>query len=297
MKNLIIVTGGAGFVGSNLIELFIKKTNFSLISIDNYSTGKKKNHIISDRVKYLSGHTKNIDKILKNYKSRINCIFHFGEFARIHQSFKKINKCFESNIIGSNKVFEFCLKEKIKLVYSATSASLGNRGLDKNLSPYAFSKSVNLELLENYRKWFKFRFEIVYFYNVYGPKQICTGDMATVIGIFENQYKKKLPLTVVKPGNQSRRFTHIKDTVYVCFEAWKKNKCSHYSISNKETYSIMKVARLFKRKIKYIAPRLGERYKSSLSKKTLNNKIIQKFGRLSLKDYISSFIKGKNYEN
>ncbi len=297
MKNLIIVTGGAGFVGSNLIELFIKKTNFSLVSIDNYSSGKKKNHIISRRVKYLSGDTKNIDKILKNYKSKIKCIFHFGEFARIHQSFKKIDKCFESNIIGTKKVFEFCLKEKIKLIYSATSASLGNGGSDKNLSPYAFSKSVNLELLENFRKWFKFQFEIVYFYNVYGPKQICTGDMATVIGIFESQYNKKLPLTIVRPGNQSRRFTHINDTVNVCFEAWKKNKCAHYSISNKETYSILKVAQLFKTKIKYIAPRLGERYKSSLSKKSLNNKIILKFGRLSLKDYISSFIKGKNYEN
>ena len=174
---------------------------------------------------------------------------------------------------------------------------MGNSGLDKNLSPYAFSKSVNLELLENFRKWFKFQFEIVYFYNVYGPKQICTGDMATVIGIFESQYKKRLPLTIVRPGNQSRRFTHINDTVNVCFEAWKKNKCSHYSISNKETYSILKVAKLFKTKIKYVAPRLGERYKSSLSKKSLNNKIILKFGRLSLKDYISSFIKGKNYEN
>ncbi len=297
MKNLIVVTGGAGFVGSNLIEFFIKKSNFSIISIDNYSSGNKKNHINSPRVKYFFSDTKNIKNTLAKYKSNINCIFHFGEFARIHQSFKNLDKCFESNITGTKEVFQFCLKNKIKLVYSATSASLGNNGKDKNLSPYAFSKSINLEQLENLKKWFKFKFEIIYFYNVYGPKQISVGEMATVIGIFENQYKKKMPLTVVKPGNQSRRFTHISDTVNVCYEAWKKNKCLHYSISNKEMYTILEVARLFKMKIKYISPRLGERYKSSLSKKSLNNKIIHKFGKLSLKDYISSFIKGKNYEN
>ena len=297
MKNLIVVTGGAGFVGSNLIELLLQKTNYSILSIDNYSSGNKKNHINSSRVKYFFQDTRNISKVLLKYKKKISCIFHFGEFARIHQSFKKIDSCFESNIIGTKEVFQFCLRNKIKLIYSATSASLGNNGGDKNLSPYAFSKSINLEQLENLKKWFKFKFEVVYFYNVYGPKQICKGDMATVIGIFEHQYKNKLPLTVVKPGNQSRRFTHINDTVNVCYEAWKKNKCSHYSISNKETYSIIKVARLFKKKIRFIPPRLGERYKSSLSKKSLNNKIIHKFGKLSLKDYISSFIKGSNYEN
>ncbi len=297
MKNLIVVTGGAGFVGSNLIELLIQKTNYLIFSIDNYSSGNKKNHIDSSRVKYFSQDTKNINKVLLKYKKKINCIFHFGEFARIHQSFQKIDKCFESNIIGTKEVFQFCLRNNIKLIYSATSASLGNNGGDKNLSPYAFSKSINLEQLENLKKWFKFKFEVVYFYNVYGPKQICKGDMATVIGIFEHQYKNKLPLTVVKPGNQTRRFTHINDTVDICYQAWKKNKCSHYSISNKETYSILKVARLFKKRIRFIPPRLGERYNSSLSKKSLNNKIIQKFGKLSLKDYISSFIKSSNYEN
>tara|TARA_Y100000590_G_scaffold302777_1_gene341320 strand:- start:650 stop:1528 length:879 start_codon:yes stop_codon:yes gene_type:complete len=291
MKNLIIVTGGAGFVGSNLIELLVKKTNYSIISLDNYSTGKKRNHIISKKVKYLKSNTKDISKILKKFKKKINCIFHFGEFARIHQSFKKINNCLDSNFIGTKKVLDFCLENKIKLIYSATSANLGNKGYDKNLSPYAFSKSVNLELLENLKKWFNFKFEIIYFYNVYGPKQICKGDMATVIGIFENQYSEKKPLTVVRPGNQTRRFTHILDTVKVCYEAWKANKCLHYSISHKNTYTILDVAKLFKSKIKYLPPRLGERYKSSLTKESLNNKIIQRLGKISLKDYISSFIK------
>ena len=118
-------------------------------------------------------------------------IFHFGEFARIYQSFLKMNECLDSNSIGSNEVFNFCFLNKIKLVYSATSASIGNNGNDKNLSPYAFTKAKNLEMLENLKKWFNFKFEIIYFYNVYGPRQICTGNMATVIGIFENNYKMK----------------------------------------------------------------------------------------------------------
>ena len=179
---------------------------------------------------------------------------------------------------------------KIKLIYSATSASLGNKGYDKNLSPYAFTKSKNLELLENLKKWFNFKFEIIFFYNVYGPRQIKTGDMATVIGIFEDQYLNRKPLTVVRPGNQTRRFTHISDTVQVCFEAFKLDKCCYYSISNKKYYSILQVANMFKSEIVLLKPRLGERYASALTKISNNNKIIQKFGKLQLKDYISSFI-------
>ena len=297
MKNLIIITGGAGFVGSNLIELLLKKTNYKVISLDNYSSGSKKNHINNKRVKYLKGNTLNINKFLEKYKNKINSIFHFGEFARIFQSFKKFDECYQSNSIGSKAVFKFCLDNDIKLIYSATSASLGNKGNDKNLSPYAFTKSKNLELLENLNKWFNFRFEVIFFYNVYGPRQIKAGDMATVIGIFENQYEHKKPLTVVKPGTQTRRFTHINDTVQICYEAFKANKCKYYSISNKNSYSIEEVARMFKSDIKYLKPRLGERYASALTKILINNKIIQKYGKLQLKDYVSSFIKSHNYEN
>ena len=190
-------------------------------------------------------------------------------------------------------MFKFCLDNKIKIIYSATSASIGNRGKDKNLSPYAFTKSKNLELLENLKKWFKFKFEIIYFYNVYGPRHICSGDMATVIGIFERLYKKKLPLTVVKPGNQTRRFTHIKDTIDVCYEAWKKNRCLHYSISNKKAYSILQVAKLFGNKIKFLSSRKGERYASALTNIVFTNKVHKRFGKINLKDYIYSFIKNK----
>jgi UDP-glucose 4-epimerase len=292
-KKIIVITGGAGFVGSNLIKFLVKKTNFKIISIDNYSSGTKKNHIINPKVKYLKSNTKNISKTLKPYKNKINSIFHFGEFSRIYQSFLNMDLCIDSNTIGTNEVFNFCLSNKIKLIYSATSASIGNSGQDKNLSPYAFTKSKNLEMLENLKKWFKFQYEVVYFYNVYGPNQICSGSMATVIGIFENQYLKNKSLTVVKPGSQTRRFTHINDTVEACYYAWKKNKCRHYSISNKKSYSILQVAKMFNRKIKFLPARLGERYASALANMNLSNKVYKLFGSVQLKDYIKDLINNR----
>ncbi|WP_023648986.1 NAD-dependent epimerase/dehydratase family protein [Candidatus Pelagibacter ubique] len=292
-KKIIVITGGAGFVGSNLIKFLVKKTNFKIISIDNYSSGTKKNHIMNSKVKYLKSNTKNISKTLNPYKNKINSIFHFGEFSRIYQSFVNMDLCMDSNTIGSNEVFNFCLSNKIKLIYSATSASIGNSGQDKNLSPYAFTKSKNLEMLENLKKWFKFKYEVVYFYNVYGPNQICSGSMATVIGIFVNQYLKDKPLTVVKPGSQTRRFTHINDTVKACYYAWKKNKSRHYSISNKKSYSVLQVAKMFNRKIKFLPTRLGERYASALTSMNLSNKVYKLFGSIQLKDYIKDFINNR----
>jgi UDP-glucose 4-epimerase len=290
MKNIILVTGGAGFVGSNLIEELVKITKYKIISLDNYSSGTTDNHIKNSKIAYLKGDTKNISKILTNHKNKIHTIFHFGEFARIFQSFKRFKECFNSNIEGSAELFRFALENKIKLIYSATSASLGNNGKDMNLSPYAFTKAKNLELLENLKKWFKFRYEIVYFYNVYGPRQICKGDMSTVVGIFEEHFKNKKPLPIVRPGTQTRRFTHIKDTISACLIAWKKNKCSHYSVASNKSYSIIQLAKMFNYKIRYLPKRPGERFSSALKRMNLTNKVIKIQARIKLGDYIKDFL-------
>ena len=290
MRNILVVTGGAGFIGSNLISELLKFKKFRILSIDNYSSGFVKNHIKNKRVKYLKENTKNIESILRGYHKKIYSIFHFGEFARIYQSFKKINECFSSNIEGSSSVFNFALKNKIKLIYSATSASLGNEGQDRNLSPYAFTKAKNLELLENLKKWFNFRYEVIYFYNVFGERQICKGDMATVVGIFEDCFKSGKKLPVVRPGTQQRRFTHVFDTVKACIFAWKKNKSKHYSIASNESYSILALAKMFKSQIRYLPMREGERFASALTKMNLNNKIIRLSAKINLRDYIKNFL-------
>jgi UDP-glucose 4-epimerase len=268
----------------------LKFKKFRVLSIDNYSSGLSKNHIKNKRVKYLKGSTKNIEILLKGYVGKIHSIFHFGEFARIYQSFKKINECFSSNIEGSTNVFNFALKNKIKLIYSATSATLGNDGKDMNLSPYAFSKAKNLELLENLKRWFNFSYEIIYFYNVYGKSQICKGHMATVVGIFEDHFNRGKKLPVVRPGTQVRRFTHVLDTVKACIFAWRKNKCKHYSIASEQSFSIIELTKLFKSKIKYLPMRKGERFASALTKMNLNNKIVRLSAKIRLKDYVNNFL-------
>jgi UDP-glucose 4-epimerase len=293
MKNILVVTGGAGFIGSNLIEeltKYKKYKQYKIISLDDYSSGSSLNHIKNSKIKYLKANTKNISIVLNKYKNNIHTIFHFGEFSRIFQSFKKIKECFNSNIIGSSELFYFALQNKIKLIYSATSASLGGYGKDMNLSPYAFTKAKNLELLENLKRWFSFKCEIIYFYNVYGPRQICKGDMATVIGIFEEHFKNNKLLPVVKPGTQTRKFTYIKDTIDACLFAWRKNANKHYSISSQETYSILELAKLFHSKIKYLPPRKGERFSSALTRINLNNKIIKLRAKTKLQDYIRDFL-------
>jgi UDP-glucose 4-epimerase len=290
MKNILVVTGGAGFVGSNLIEELIKFKKYTIISLDNYSSGSTRNHVKNSKVKYLKGDTKKIYNILKKYKKKIHTIFHFGEFSRIFKSFERITNCFNSNVQGSSELFNFALENKIKLVYSATSATLGNKGLDMNLSPYAFTKAKNLELLENLKKWFNFKYEVIYFYNVYGPKQISKGEMATVVGIFENCYVNKKPLTVVKPGTQTRRFTHVKDTVNACIYAWRKNKNLHYSVAANKSYTILELAKMFKSNIKFLPKRSGERFSSAFSKMNLNNKVIRIKAKIKIQDYINNFL-------
>ena len=203
-------------------------------------------------------------KFLINIKKKIKVIFHFAEFSRIAQSFRNQSRCFESNILGSYEVINFCLNNNIKIIYSATSACLGDRGRDQNLSPYAFSKSNNMNLIMNMHEWFDLKYEIIYFYNVYGPYQIYNTDMAAVMGVFEDCYNKNLNLPVVKPGTQTRKFTHVKDTVDACIYAWKQNKNSHYSISSKNLFQLSILQNYFQITLNLFLKRRGERFKSSV---------------------------------
>jgi UDP-glucose 4-epimerase len=291
MKNIIIVTGGAGFIGSNLIELLLNKTSDRIISLDNYSVGKIENHIQNKRINYLKGDTVDFFKHFNKIKKKIKVIFHFAEFSRIFQSFENVKNCLNSNIGGTQEVIKFCLENNIKIIYSATSASLGNNQKDQHLSPYAYSKSINMNLIMNLNKWFNLKYELVYFYNVYGPKQITDSKMSAVIAIFCKQYLNKKPLTVVLPGTQSRRFTNVKDTVEGCFVAWKNNKNRHYLIFHSKSYMIKDVAKLFSKNIKYIKKRKGERFGSAIIKSIRGKKIINFPCKRTLENYVNDFKK------
>ena len=292
MKNIIIVTGGAGFIGSNLIKYLVKKTQLKIISIDNYSTGTKKNHLNHKNVKYIKGQNKDISKILKPYLKKIKVIFHFGEFSRIYQSFINTKTCLDYNIHHSFEVINFAKDNKIRIIYSATSSNLGNNGRDENLSPYAWAKSKNIELIKNYSKWFGLKYELLYFYNVYGPGQILNGPMSAVVGIFQNQFKKKIPLTVVKPGSQKRDFTHIDDIINGCYLAFKKGKQNEYMLGTRKQYTVLQIAKMFKTKIKFLPPRDGERFGSSMP----NNNAFIYLGykaKININNYIINIIKKK----
>ena len=290
MKKIIIVTGGAGFIGSNLIRFLLKRTNFNIISIDNYTTGSMKNHVINKNVKYINGQNKDISRILRNYKKKIKIIYHFGEFSRIYQSFLHTKDCVNSNIYNSFEVINFAKDNKIKIIYSATSSNLGNDGKDQNSSPYAWTKTKNIELIKNYGDWFGLRYEILYFYNVYGPGQIKNGKMSALIAIFEKQYKNKKPLTIVKPGTQLRDFTHIDDIIEGCYKAVIKNKNKEYMLSSGKKFSILQIAKMFNTKYKYISKRPGDR-KDSIVLNNNAKKILGFKTKNTLKDYIENFIK------
>lgn len=289
---IIVVTGGLGFIGSSLVRFLQKKNKYKIIIID--KSQKNLNLIKKQKnIKIYIENTINIHRCLDKFKNNIDTIYHFGEFSRIYPSFKFSNECLKSNLYGTFKVIEFCKNNNIKLVYSASSSSLGNEGEDQNLSPYAWSKQKNNELIYNYSKWFGLNYQIIYFFNVYGPNEISYGKMSAVIGTFIYQFKNNISLTVVNPGTQKRTFTHVNDLVrgiYLAstkyFELKKK-----VMLSSDCNYSINEIASFFNHRIKRIPERPGERLQSI----KINSKYkLPKFKyREKLKNYIDSVLKNK----
>ena len=286
----ILITGGAGFIASNLIKLILDNNSKVFIySYDNYYYGSRKNHIKSTKVKYIKGDTQKINKNRLLKKINFDHVFHFAEFSRIVPSFDNYDTCIKTNTYGTFEVIKFCLEKKAKLIYSASSSTIGN---NKFLSPYSWSKYANNELIKNFSKWFGLKYVIVYFYNVYGPNQITKGHMSAVIGIFEKQYLLGKPLTVVKPGTQKRDFTHVEDIANGTYLAATKSLNSEFHLGSGKNYSILEVAKMFKSKYKLVSERPGERF-YSLSKS--NKAKIQLKYRIKndLKSYISNFINKK----
>ena len=291
-KREIVITGGLGFVGRNFVMLLDKKLkNYKFIIYDKSSKNLKKLEYNNKKNKFdiIIANTLNIKSKLAKYKN-IVAVFHFGEFSRIVKSFEYTNECFVSNTLGTFKVLSFCKENNIKIIYSASSSKFGNNGKDEHLSPYSWTKSKNIELIKNFNRWYGLKYEIVYFYNVYGSGQSHFGKLAAVIGIFEGQYLLNKPLTVVSPGTQSRDFTHISDIVRGTYLAWKKNLNKEYLLGTGRSISILKIAKLFETKIKMVAPRPGER----LTSFRVNNEAYKILGykpKINIEKYIKDFVK------
>lgn len=258
MKN-VLVTGGAGFVGSNLIRRL--KSDYPkarIVSLDNYFTGKEENHI--PEVEYYRGHTADARKILK--KHTFDTVFHFGEYSRIVQSFDDIKIVNDSILTGTPVILELCREWGAKIIYSASSSKFGNNGADENLSPYSWMKSKMVELIKNYGEWFDLQYEICYFFNVYGPSQITSGDYATVVGIFERQLKEGKKLTVVSPGTQSRDFTHVDDVTRALVLTTQQNANHEWHLRSGINVTMIELADMFDVEYDFIPERRGERFTS-----------------------------------
>ena len=258
MKN-VLVTGGAGFVGSNLIKrLKVDYPEASIVSLDNYFTGKQENHVSG--VEYYHGHTMDAATIFSN--RTFDTVFHFGEYSRIVQSFDDIKIVTDSILVGTPRILELCKEWGAKLIYSASSSKFGNEGKDENLSPYSWAKSKMVELIKNYGEWFDLDYEICYFFNVYGPGQITEGSYATVIGIFEKQLRAGEKCTVVTPGTQTRDFTHVGDVVNGLIKACKRSDKHEWHLRSGVNVSMIDLAAMYGNGYEIIGERRGERFTS-----------------------------------
>jgi len=264
MIKKILVTGGAGFIGSHLCERLSKNENYDVYSLDNYFTGSKKNHV--ENVTYIEGNTSDIARLVKFTP---NMVYHLGEYSRVEQSFDDIEKVWEYNKDGIFSVLEFVRKSGCKILYAGSSTKFGDGGLGRSASPYAWTKASNTELVQNYGRWFNVPYVITYFYNVYGRKEIQKGKYATLIALFKEKMANGEPLTIVKPGNQKRNFTHIEDIINGLVLVGENGYGDEFGIGSNEDFSIKEIAEIFGGKIEMLPERPGNRMSADIvTKKT-----------------------------
>lgn len=284
----VLITGGAGFIGSHLTELLIRN-GAEITSLDNYFTGTERNHIPG--AEYINGDTREIRNIL--HQRTFDLIYHLGEYSRVEQSFEDIDLVWEYNRKGTAEVIEYAIEKNAKLVYAGSSTKFGDGGLGRDQSPYAWSKASNTELVKNYGNWFGLRYAITYFYNAYGGREIAQGKYSTVVAKFINAYKEGRALTVVSPGTQQRNFTHIDDIINGLLLVGLHGSGDEFGIGAKDSYSILDLAKLFEADIEFLPPRRGNRAVAAV--------ITEKTERLgwsashNLEKYINSVIKSGSF--
>jgi UDP-glucose 4-epimerase len=258
MSQHILVTGGAGFIGSHLCER-LAQLGHTTISLDNYSTGQESNHV--DGVTYLRGDTKDIGRLLPE---KPDIIYHLGEYARVEQSFLDIEDVLKSNLTGTAAVLEYVRQQGPKLVYAGSSTKFADGGIGKDQSPYAWTKAINTNLVQRYGDWFGINYAITYFYNVYGPRERSDTGTGTLIGIFNELYQQGKPLTVRRPGTQRRNFTHVSDIVDGLIMVGEKGQGDEYGLGHEDSYSILEVAKMFGGDIEDLPERPGNRMQSGV---------------------------------
>ena len=247
-KRLILVTGGAGHVGSHIIEQLVHDANNQVISLDNYFAGSTDNHI--EGAEYRQGHTKDIDKLVPETP---DIVYHLGEYARIAPSFDDIAEVYDMNVVGTFAVVEFCRQRQVgKLVYAASSTKFAIEGDGRHQSPYALTKATNVDLVNDYGRWYDLPYAICYFYNAFGPREQGKGKYATLIAKFEQAYLNGEPLPVVKPGTQKRNFTYVGDLARGIILVGEKGRGDGYALNNTHTYSVIEIAEAFGGPIEYI---------------------------------------------
>ena len=280
----ILVTGGAGFIGSNLIEYLLKDANNEIYSLDNYFTGSEKNHILG--ATYLKGETGDIASLIK---FKPDLVYHLGEYSRVEQSFDDIQRVWKSNKDGTFAVLEFCRKHMCKIVYAGSSTKFGDGGMGRDQSPYAWTKATNTELVQNYGEWFGLSYAITYFYNVYGPGEIEDGKYATVIALFKKKRKENVPITIVSPGTQRRNFTYVGDIVRGLAMVGEKGLGDNFGLGSLESYSMLEIAELFGGKVEMLPERKGNRMSASIDLSRSSGELGWNT-QVSIKDYIKEFL-------